>query len=48
MMRTVKFVLDTIVFCLKMIAIHVGEAWDLMSYSENDRAGNPEKRVNAT
>jgi hypothetical protein len=32
-------------FLLKMNPIHVREAWDLIFYSDNDWAGDPEMRV---
>jgi hypothetical protein len=35
-------------FCLKMNPSHVGEAWDLISYSDSDWAGDPETRVSVT
>jgi len=48
MLRTIKFVLDTKDYCLKMNPIHDGETWDLVSYSDSDWAGDPENRVSVT
>jgi hypothetical protein len=48
MLRTVKFVLDTKDYCLKMNPIYENEEWDLVSYSDSDWAGNPENRISVT
>jgi hypothetical protein len=48
MLRVIKFVLDTKDYCLKVNPFFEHEEWDLVSYSDSDRAGNPEIRISVT
>ena len=48
MLRVIKFVLDTKLFCLKLNPIHESEEWDLVCYSDSDWAGDPENRISVT
>ena len=48
MLRTIKFVLNTKDYCLKMNHIYEYEEWDLVYYSDSDWAGDPETRISIT
>jgi hypothetical protein len=48
MQRVIKFVLDTKLYCLKLQPNHESKEWDLVSYCDNDWAGDPESRISVT
>jgi hypothetical protein len=48
MQRVIKFVLDTRMHCLKLQPRNESEKWDLVSYYDSDRAGDPESRISVT
>ena len=48
MLRVIRFVLDTKLYCLKMEPKKDEEDWNLMVYSDSDWAGDTENRISIT